>query len=70
MAAPNKWTRERVRIGKTHTDRANALVTSGAFEGRGHEWADTTFPGLILRVGRQAGRGTSRPKRAQSGSAT
>lgn len=55
MAAPNKWTRERVRIGKTHIDRANALVASGAFEGRGHEWADTTFPGLILRVGRQGG---------------
>ncbi len=55
MAAPNRWTRERVRIGKPHIDRANALVASGAFEGRGHEWADTTFPGLILRVGRQGG---------------
>jgi hypothetical protein len=55
MAAPNKWTRERVAIRKPHIDRANALVTSGAFEGRGHEWADTTFPGLILRVGRQGG---------------
>jgi hypothetical protein len=55
MAAPNKWTRERVRIGDTHIKRAHALAESGAFEGRGYEWADTIGPGLVLRVGRQGG---------------
>ncbi|MFY9293464.1 MAG: hypothetical protein WAP03_22595 [Methylorubrum rhodinum] len=55
MAIPNTWTRERVNLAKRHTDRAAEMVARGAFEGRGHEFADTKTPGLVLRVGRQGG---------------
>lgn len=53
MAAPNAWTRERTELNAHHLKKAAKLVASGAFEGRGHEWADTEERGLVLRVGRQ-----------------
>lgn len=55
MAIANTWTRERVHLKPGHLNKAAEMVARGAFTGRGHEWADTKVPGLVLRVGRQGG---------------
>jgi len=55
LAIPNTWTRERVPLTQRHVNKAAEMVARGAFTGRGHEWADTKTPGLVLRVGRQGG---------------
>ncbi|WP_375463013.1 integrase arm-type DNA-binding domain-containing protein [uncultured Methylobacterium sp.] len=55
MPTANAWSRTRAKLTAHHVKAALKLVASGAMEGRGHEWADETERGLVLRVGKTGG---------------
>ncbi|GJD37769.1 hypothetical protein OICFNHDK_0207 [Methylobacterium bullatum] len=68
MPPPNARTRERAKLTARHVEAARKLVASGRLEGRAHERADEQERGLVLRVGKQGGPGTSRRRPGRSAS--